>query len=84
MPVAAATWSSHVIAFAVMVAPDSPSVTSRSSVGGRSPGSRVPICDRNQSASVVGSMFAWKKWYALRTTPLCFIPAQFAAKVGSE
>jgi hypothetical protein len=62
VPVADATASSHWIAIEMPVDAVHVVVSSKSSEGGRSPGSSAPITPRKKVACVAGSESQWKKW----------------------
>ncbi len=62
VPVADATASSHSIAIETPVVAVHVVVSSKSSDGGRSPGSSAPMTPRKKLACAVGSASQWKKW----------------------
>ncbi len=82
-PVFAPTTETQMARFATSVAPDSPSSTSTSATGARSPAPRVPTAATTMLAWAVGSSDARKNWYDPRMSPAAFIPDQFAANVES-
>ena len=88
-PIFAATVCSHVVmadCTAATLIAWSREACSKSSTGGRSTGRNPPFeftTDMKKLAWLAASWEVWKKWYAPRSSPALFIPAQLAANWAS-